>query len=130
METQARKTAATDVSETLSVLLLRFFPLSLTEEEGMRLVLAEQSAAGGFPWSLAHTVELLSLQAPLEIISHTQKALFPRLKKGTFWSIMSKFSAKFPETADHGCCVPVCCGSCAMIASCTRATVDVSMLSG
>ena len=46
----------------------------------MRLVLVEQSAAGGFPWSLAHTLELLSLQAPLEIISHTQK----KQKKDSF----------------------------------------------
>lgn len=74
------------MSETLSVLLLRFFPLSLMEQKGIRLVLVEQSAVGGFPWSLSHTEDRkrqwdYCLQAPMEIISHTQEVFFLPLKK-------------------------------------------------
>lgn len=56
------------------------------------------------------------------------RRLFPFPEKGTFESIMSKFSAKFPGR--DGCHVPVSCGRCLVITSCTRATDDVSLLPG
>lgn len=100
----------------------------------MRLVLVEQSAAGGFPWSSSHTEDRkrqwnYCLRAPLEIVSHTQEVFFLPLKKKRDLR-GSRFTAKFPGTAEDGCRVPACCGSCVMITSCARATDDVSLLSG
>ena len=49
---------------------------------------------------------------------------------GALEGTMSKFSAKFPEMAEMGCCVPVCCGSCGMITSRPCAAGDNLMLLG
>lgn len=108
------------LSELLLLLLLRLFPLSFTKTEGKRLALLEQSAAGEISLELVphggQKVELLSPSSTGNNFSHL-RTLFPSplKKKGTLEGMVSRFSAKFPEMAETGCHVHVCCGSCGMI---------------